>query len=400
MLSVQPLLFDARIQKEAIALRDDGWDVHVWHVDDRALRASVPNERELQEALDKALTGIRVHSALLASRQWRQLPRVINWALQALELLIRGLAHVFRCGADIYHCHDLEPGVFGLTGRLAGARLVYDAHEVEVRSPNPVLRFVQAMYERTVVLFSDRVITVNASIAELMRRKYGRPVSVIMNQPARVPIEAQDTTLLRRQAGCPEGSPILLYVGYVHPYARGIERVIDALGLLPGISFVILGVGRLRAFREHIETYVREESPEAAGRVIFLPPVPPHLVISYTSGADCSVMLYGRDVSKDMATPNKLFESIVARVPILGTDTPLLRQYILENEVGPIGDVVDPADRNAVAAKIRKLLSADAQRTMRANAGALSSRVGWDFQARVLVDLYRQIGRLTAESAS
>jgi glycosyltransferase involved in cell wall biosynthesis len=392
MLSVQPLLFDARVQKEARALRDAGWDVHVWHVDDQEFARNVPADAPARRAFADAMRGIPVHSVQLVTRAWRRLPKPLNKLLQAVELTCRAMAHVLSCGSSVYHCHDLTPGIFAIIGKLTGGAIVYDAHEVEVRSRQRIGRVVQGLYERLLVGFSDRVITVNEDIAALMQRRYGRSVAVVMNRPEYVALEGLDRTRVRRAANLPADARLLVYVGYVEPRRRGVERVIDSLPYLPAnVHFLIIGVGRMAAFREHVHAHVASEKLNVAHRVHFLAPVPPQEISDYLSGADLSVMLYDRDVSKDLATPNKLFESVMARLPILGTDTPMLRRYILENGTGPIGDVADPADPRDVASRVMTLLGTAVQRTLRASAEKLAALVSWEGQAASLRAVYASL---------
>jgi glycosyltransferase involved in cell wall biosynthesis len=389
MLSVQPLLFDARIQKEARALADAGWDVHVWHVDDAEVRRGVGTDSPSHAAFREALRGITVTSVNLRSREWRRLPALLHKGLQAIELAARGVAHVLRCRASVYECHDLTPALFAMLGWLMGAKVVYDSHEVEVRSPNRLHRAWQALSERALVAVSSKVITVNSEIAKLLERKYSRPVHVVMNRPAFRDALDLDTGLLRRTTPCPAGARILVYVGYVIPGRRGIEHVVDSLAYLPDdVQFVIVGVGRLEAFQRHIGSYIAEHRLDVAGRVTFQPPVAPDAISDYLSGADLSVMLYDRDVSKDLATPNKLFQSIMARVPMLGTDTPMLRAYICDNDVGPLGDVADPADAREVAARILHLLDPAVQREIRGNADRMAVSVSWQPEAERLVSIF------------
>jgi glycosyltransferase involved in cell wall biosynthesis len=392
MLSVQPLLFDARVQKEARALRDAGWDVHVWHVDDQEFGRSVPADAPARRAFAEAMRGIPVHSIPLMTREWRRVPKRVNKLLQAVELACRATAHVLSCGSAVYHCHDLTPGIFAIVGKLTGGRIVYDAHEVEVRSPKRIGRAVQALYEHFVVRLSDGVITVNERIAELMQRRYDRHVDVVMNRPEFVAFERLDPTRLRRAANLPPDAQLLVYVGYVEPRKRGVERVIDSLAYLPAnVHFLIVAVGRMAAFREHIRAHIASGNLKVGDRVHFLAPVPPHEISDYLSGAHLSVMLYDRDVSKDLATPNKLFESVMARLPILGTDTPMLRRYILENGTGPVGDVADPADPRDVASRVLKLLDASTQRTLRQNAERMAALVSWERQAATLRAVYASL---------
>ncbi|HEX7050664.1 MAG TPA: glycosyltransferase [Longimicrobiales bacterium] len=391
MLSVQPLLFDARVQKEAIALRDAGHRVRIVYVEDPRSTVSIPTAAEARRALRTALAGIEVRPVVLRSREWRRLPAPIRKLAQAIELFCRFSWIILRARVDVLHSHDLTPGLFCILGRLVhGARIVYDAHELEVRAGNPILRALQAIYERFLVRLSTAVITVNEPIAGIMSRRYRRPVAVIANRPPYVRRDDLEPRRLRVAAGLPGDARIVLYVGFLARERRGIEIVARALPFLDeDVHFVIMGVGRIEEFREYLRGYA-ERHAVPMDRIHFVGPFPPAEVVRYISGADVSTALYREDSENNsINAPNKLFQSIMARVPILAADNRTLPKFVLDNGIGPVGEVVDPLDYRRVAEMLRVMLDPDRQRKYRQNAEALAVRVSWESEAERLVALYR-----------
>jgi glycosyltransferase involved in cell wall biosynthesis len=115
----------------------------------------------------------------------------------------------------------------------------------------------------------------------------------------------------------------------------------------------------------------------------------------WVSGADvgmCTVL--PSTLNHRISTPNKLFESIGAGVPVVGSDFATMRDILLGDPDGPLGSVCDPTDPTAVATAINALLrqspaerAALRQRCIRAAA----TRWNWEVQATRLSDLYRSL---------
>ncbi|HXR26998.1 MAG TPA: glycosyltransferase, partial [Candidatus Baltobacteraceae bacterium] len=95
------------------------------------------------------------------------------------------------------------------------------------------------------------------------------------------------------------------------------------------------------------------------------------------------------------STPNKLFESLAAGLPVVSSDFPARRRIILDDPAGPLGAVCDPTDPAALAAALAGLLAlAPAERAaLRARVlAAAHARYTWDRQAAIAIEAY---GRVT-----
>jgi Glycosyl transferase 4-like len=149
MLSISPILFDSRIQQEAKTLRDEGYKVTIICIEDQQSISSLAHLEDLLFAYDQDMRGIDTKRFFLKSRDWRWLPKVIHKTLQAIELFLRFIWAVTVHRADIYHCHDLTPGIFAIWGKVFHqARVIYDAHELEVQAKRKLAHCLQTSYEK------------------------------------------------------------------------------------------------------------------------------------------------------------------------------------------------------------------------------------------------------------
>ncbi|NBU25512.1 MAG: hypothetical protein EBS39_07820 [Gammaproteobacteria bacterium] len=92
-----------------------------------------------------------------------------------------------------------------------------------------------------------------------------------------------------------------------------------------------------------------------------------------------------------ISTPNKLFESIGAGVPVIGSDFATMRDILLSDPDGPLGAVCDPTNPQEVANAIHSILSMSPsdRADLRARCiRAAATRWNWEAQAARLTELY------------
>lgn len=156
-----------------------------------------------------------------------------------------------------------------------------------------------------------------------------------------------DRHALRAELGLPDRGPIVGYCGHLYA-GRGIEDVVAAAELLPGVDFALVG-----GWQEDIDRW--QAATASLANVYFVGHMPNALVPRYLGAADILVMPYSRSCSTaEWMSPMKLFEYMAARRPILASDLPAIRQVLRD---GQNALLVEPDDGPAIAAGIRRLLS-------------------------------------------
>lgn len=269
--------------------------------------------------------------------------------------------------AAVYHASDLYvlPALVAAK-RQHGGSVVLDARElyphVDATAGKPWATWAWAALERRFLPHTDAVLTVNRSIAERMTETYGiAPPVVVHNVPERRSVPRSDA--LRERLGIPERQRIVLYQGLVRA-ARGLERLVDAMRDVPEAALVVIGDGPAKAALQ------AQASEHLGGRAHFLPHTPPDALLRLTASADLGVHV-PEPVTESirLALPNKLFEYLAAGLPVVVADIPEMRRVV---EGFGVGLVVDPYDRDGLAAAIRRALSDEAARARwRANAPAV-----------------------------
>ena len=168
---------------------------------------------------------------------------------------------------------------------------------------------------------SDAVVTTNALRAGVLERRWHvSGVHVLGNVPASVPhVEPLDP-------GFPTGVPVLLYQGGLYPRGRAYRESIQALRYLRDLHFVILGFGRASDF-----ALVRSsaEAASVSPRVHFLPPQPFDALVRVAAAATVGIVpIKPIDLSSYTIDTNKLFEYLMAGLPVVASDLPEIRRVI------------------------------------------------------------------------
>jgi glycosyltransferase involved in cell wall biosynthesis len=260
---------------------------------------------------------------------------------------------ISRFSPRIFVAHDLPMlPVAWLASKRCGAKLVYDSHELYCEQELPALerrRWVEI--ESKYVVDCDAVITVNASIARELERRYRiRDVNVIYNAE-RCEEEPTKKRIFNRTFGLAHERKIVLFQGGLYA-GRNLEVLIRAMRHLrnPLLNLVLMGDGRLRISLENTVKKLR-----LSDRVHFHPAVPQKDLLAFSACADAGVIPYQPTcLNNYYCTPNKLFEYIAAGVPIIASDLPEIRNIVTTHRIGLVGDLSTP---NSAAQLIEEFFS-------------------------------------------
>lgn len=313
----------------------------------------------------------------------RELPDLLDWE-RALATVVEGLR------PDVVHAHDAHTVA---TAAHAAARLgipwVYDAHEY-VRgeavygrySPRVVAAY--AALEAEFVHDAAGVITVSPMIAAELERVYRLPERprVVLNAPTSgVPATGAS---VRDAAGLDGDVPLLVYSGNLTP-VRGVESMIDALALLPGVHLALVVPHVINTYGQSLLDRARDLG--VADRLHVVPPVASEQVSAYLSTATAGVHGLHRFPSHDMALPNKLFEYVHARLPLVVSDVPAMAGFVRDHGLGEVYRTADATD----LARAARLVLDRADSLRPAFSDALLAEFSWEPQADALRELYRRL---------
>lgn len=391
---------DSRVMREAETLAGAGHTVTVYCLSGSALpdasfRVVVhtpPSASVLPDGSSPFLSAANQSAG-------RRLAARVRWMVgYARTLRSWGRWIVDEAGAvDVWHAHDLTGLVAVARLVRTPTRLVYDSHEIFLetgtgaRLPG-LLRRLMAAYEARLTRRAVALVTVNEGCADVLRRRLRpRRTVIVRNCPPRWTPAADTASPLRAAAGIPSGSPAILYHGAFVAH-RGIEELSEAL-LRPGLGLGHLALLGYGPARERIDDLARDH--RFGGRVHVLNAVSPQELLAWVSGADVDVMPIQRSTLNHwLGTPNRLWESLAAGVPVVASDFPVMRRVVLEDPAGPLGAVCDPSSPDSIAAAVRSILELPApeQAALRERClRAAHERWNWEIEGARLLELYAEL---------
>lgn len=370
MLLHKSVEFDSRVRREAAALAAAGHEVCVVEL------AAVPGGRS-------TLDGFARRSCLPPAWLRRRLP----FGLYRLAFLVTFVREVRATAPDAVHAHDaamLVPGI--AAARLSDALLVYDSHELatSVAYRERSWAWLVRMIERAVVPRCDAVVTVSDGIAARLVALYRLAVTptVVRNVSA---LSVQGQGDLRRRLGLSSDAPLVLHQGAPAP-DRGCETLIAAVARLPGVGLAFLGDPE-PGYGHRLAAEIADR--DVADRVWTLPSVGLGDLLANTAQADVGVTLL-EDTCENhrLALPNKLFEYIAARIPVIASALPETEQIV--GSYG-VGWCVPPGDVAALAQAITGALAARGDPGLRARLDRAAAELNWERERERLIGLYDRL---------
>ena len=298
--------------------------------------------------------------------------------------------------ADIYHCHDLDTLLIGyLVARKNKAKIVYDSHEywpsrtyfsktafdyLKVIIREPIFHSM----EKNLIKRVDAVIAANETSANALSKHYkiNRPIAIYNYHSIR---NQKNSDILRESLNL-KGMRIILFLGGINK-GRGILELVKSLKFLPtDYHLVFLGTG---PYKEKAENLARER--KVNDRIHFPRAVPPTEVVKWASGADVGVSPI-QNISKSyyFSSPNKVFEYLMAGLPIAVSDFPEMKRILFKYDVG---ETFDPDDPKTIAKAVGKIFSSESRyKYLRNNAfKAVKEEYNWEMESKKLLELYKNL---------
>lgn len=295
---------------------------------------------------------------------------------------------------DIVHAHDLN--TLPLGHRIAkryNSKLVYDSHELYIHRNKPYktpkwYKKWQFKVEKKLIKKCDAVITVSQSIVDYLEKTYRIPTPfLIMNAPFKQKKEAlTDSNNLKKLLQIPTNEKLLIYSGGIS-FNRGLDKLIQALELIPNCHMVFLGGGN-KKYKEYL-TAVAEEN-NVKEKFHFYGPVGSHEVTSYIQSADLGIApIENVCLSYYYCAPNKVFEYIQGEIPVVSSNFPDMENVVVGNN---IGTVFNPDSYQEIAHVINEVMSDSSKMNQyKENVKKLTDTYKWENEEKKLLALYNQI---------
>jgi glycosyltransferase involved in cell wall biosynthesis len=252
---------------------------------------------------------------------------------------------------DILFAEDLYTlPVCIVIGKLKGAKIIYDCRELfgflAGLKNKPFIQRLWRTIEKFFINKSNLVLVTGKMDQEFIKKEYGlKSMFVLRNLPL---FKKSDSPIdFYNQFGIKKDKKILIYQGVV-VHGRGLKIIFEILRKSDNFVLIVLGDG------EHLKYYQDlSKSLSIDKKVFFAGKISQEKLINYTTAAFVGLSLIENlSLSYYYALPNKLFEYIMAEVPVIATNLPQMKEIIDEFKVG---FVVEENDFESITQIIERL---------------------------------------------
>jgi glycosyltransferase involved in cell wall biosynthesis len=350
--------------KECVALAEHGFDVSL------VIEASA---EQVKKASEVGVSLVALGLPLTRSRFWRLIVR----SLYAFRLSL-------KTGAATIHLHDPELLLLTPLYKLAGRKVIYDAHEDLPKqllgkhwiSPTlrPFLSKLVMQAEHMLVGWTDAVATAAPPITERLARINKRVITLV-NYPLRAEVEKNGAGDYASKTGT-----VICYAGAI-TVERGALDMVDALDHLPGVTLELCGPISPDSLLAEMQAKTGWKQVKFHGML------DRQGVMAVYQRASLGLAMLHATPSHIQWVPIKLFEYMSANLPVITPPYKIWKEFVEKHHCGVC---IEPQNPLLLAQNIKEILANKPQLMKMAENGrsAVISHYSWESELPKLVALY------------
>lgn len=273
-----------------------------------------------------------------------------------------------------------------LVSRIKRTKLIYDSHEYFTEVPElisrPKVKAVWEKIERFIFPKLQFVSTVNDSIAQKYKEKYGLTLKVVRNVSPRWKPSVVKT---KQELGIPEGKPILIMQGAGLNVDRGVEEAIRMMPLLKNAVLIVVGDGDIiPAMKELVSAEKWNDL------VLFFGKRPYQELLQFTQQSDLGLS-FDQPTNPNylFSLPNKVFDYIHTSTPILCSNVVEVSKLVKKYQVG---EVINDFEPQSLAQQVQQILdNPSLMEQWEANCALAAEKENWEAEVQQLNAFYPKI---------
>lgn len=358
---------DSRVfRRECRTLAEAGYDVTL-----------ITRHSRLRRVCDGIYDGVTLKQVEPENTRLKEVTRTV-WRLAR---------EVHRTDADLYHFHDPELLLLGLSLRLKGKMVIYDSHEnaaeqiSHARWISPLLRGILRPMFRMLESFVARRMSAIVAAREDVAQRFA-PVNqrvVLVGNYARL----ADFPMAARVSR--DYSKVVNFGG-INP-GTCTEQVIDALAMLPESVPCKMVLAGLTFSAELLQSLKQKPGWKA---VEFLERVKHVDVVDQSRSAAVAIVLYSPEPNHYSIGSNRLFEAMAAGTPVITSNFPEFKKLVNGMQCGM---TVDPMKPTEIREALEYLLThpEEAAEMGRRGQRAFQEVFNWEKERKKLLNLYSEL---------
>ena len=293
---------------------------------------------------------------------------------------------------DLIHAHDYHMIGVGVTAAKnlsqsgISTKVIYDAHELIEGLSYPKRLIKKWMREeRNFIDEVDDVVCISDPQAQRIKEVHNLKSlpKVVLNCPA-ITTSRNIPKTIRDDLGI-EGR-IIVYHGQVDS-KRDLETLVSSLQFFSEDVHIAIVTNNRGSYVNELQDIAKNLSTikrPIEKQLHFLPYVPAADLPQYLSSADIAVIPQTETENHRIAMPNKLFESVHAKLPILASDVGAVSTFVEAKRIGISFKSGSPES----LAKEGSVLLENTLKYRNNISQELLTQTTWEFQSKALLDVY------------
>ena len=351
-----------RVIKEASSLGKQNYDVSLflWN------RVEEPSKTYIKDNISVTEYGLKAPYGNKVIFYW------IFWWAGVLKFLLRNNFDVIHvCGLDSY-----LPVIF--LKPIKNYKIAYDIFDflgdsLPIGTPNAFRKLV-GFFERFLSQFADAVIIVDECRRKQISNITESRIEVIMNC-------VED--IFPKDLEKDPNEQFTIFYGGMLSENRGLYKIIAVVQNEPKVSLIVAGSGEDEA---QLVAALKDK-----GNITFLGHISHEKALEYTFNSDMIFAFYNPEIPINrLASPNKLFEAMMCRTPIIVNLETTMAKTV--QEIG-CGLVVPYEDEHELKEAILKLKNNRSVEKLMGDHGRLAfeKQYNWNIMERRLYRLYSKL---------
>ncbi len=340
---------------------------------------------------DVVLIGRKLSDSLAISRNYKTVRMKLLFNKGFLfyaEYNIRLFCKLLFIKKDILLSNDLDTLLPNfLISKILNKKLVYDSHELFTETPEltdrPKVKKIWLSIENYIFPKLKHIYTVNESIASIYKKKYNVDVKVIRNIAPIFLNKSLDVALSNKVKG---NNKMLILQGSGINMDRGAEEALTMMKYLENTVLYVIGGGDVfDRLKELVKKFQLEDKVFIKNRM------PYHQLMEYTKIADLGLSLdKGTNLNYEYSLPNKVFDYIQAKTPLLVSNRKEIANLVLDNNIGLVVENLDP---EKLAETVKGIFS-DHERLKKwqENLGLAQVKYNWEKESEKLKQVFLNLG--------
>lgn len=358
-----------RTLKESIVLKKNGYGIDIYALHEEGFK-------EYEKIEEINVYRIKLKSGMLPKNNFFRVFKFIEFSIKVISVSKK---YKFL---HIHSIHVLPLAVLIKKYFNKKIKIVYDCHEYETETHglNGIKKQFLKYIERTMIDSVSFTITVTRSIMDEYKKLYNlNNIVTIHNVPFYS--EKVKSDIFREIFKINSNNKIYLYQGMLSS-GRGIEKYIEIFKQLKNYDccLILMGYGPL-------ENFIKQEADKHEN-IFFHKAVPMAEIPKYTSSVDFGLNITDRTcLSRYYALPNKLFEYMMSRVPVIVSNDLERGRFVSSNG---IGFVVEDTTIESIKSTIIDSLNIE-KSYFEDNLDKSAKIYNWDEESMKLIKLYNSI---------